>query len=222
MIRTLILIFGISFSNVVFSETIQLNIPKYIKELTTVRMLVPTFIDSDIEENSNFPIWRTFANELLNPNGVKDIEFIWMGNGGSSYTSKMFIYALQEANKDLTKKISFIVIGPAISAHAFILCHAKNYKFLPGSSITFHSASRGPKPSLLVRLKYWLFGDINREYLGIGDLEEKLLINESENQCVTAGFLTKEDVNQIENHHKRVILYPENGKFKKVILEDFD
>jgi len=130
-------------------------------------------------------VWDVYIGGLRKTSAT-NIIFRVQGYGGSVMEANGFIQAVNDATA-AGKDITMDVIGPAYSAHAFIVCAGKHVILREGSTLMFHAASF---------VRSYLFGMV--EYMDSSkDPATEALQNRILNQCIKNGILTVLDVKYI-------------------------
>lgn len=100
--------------------------------------------------------WRDLSNKILNSTN-KEIIIKWEGVGGALGIMQSFRETLEKA-KAAGKHITFVITGPAMSAHAFLVCQADTIIFENDDSVLMFHPISGVDNKILtdVNSQQWL------------------------------------------------------------------
>ena len=199
-----------TFSVLAISSTHALNIPNpTLDKYEVVKSIVLT-TPTDLDDSSDW--WYKFATTLTSSDsGIVPITLRVTGNGGDITTANRTIRAIEDY-KSRGGIVNMTVIGPTISAHAFLLCYASNLKFEPYTTATFHGTG------VYVSHLFGLITYRSRTDAVEGVVEEQKSLED----CVKVGLLTSADVKSIVTGHRIVLISDRDGNIKKLVLDDFD
>ncbi len=145
------------------------------------------FIVPDEFIETYYPTWRDLVTRLRTAQPGDVVHLIIQGYGGNVFMLNEVRAAIVWAK---ASKVSVVatVIGPALSAHATLVCFVDEVYFLPGSSLLFHYAAREETT--------W-FGLVKYRRLA-KDTYHTRLADSGFQDCIDKGLLTKGQLNYIK------------------------
>jgi hypothetical protein len=149
-------------------------------------LTVPTvFVPSTVHD------WAHFRYQILSTR-AKHITVLWTGRGGWFDVGNPVRMALRQAELQ-GKVITFKLIGPAMSLHAYMACEASRIEWTPNAVLMFHVAADV------------MTGRISLLPQATDEVTDML------NVCYSKGILNSIDVYNVKSVHE-LWIYPDGSK----------
>jgi hypothetical protein len=165
------------------------------------------FVPSEFDQD-NLDKWKDIENNIINAQPDDVITLLVQGYGGEVLMLNEIVTTI-EAGQARGVIINMILIGPAKSAHASLLCAADNLSINDGGSAMFHAGAY---------IHTMIFGLIEYRDTKVG-AADAILRDNLVAKCKDSGLLTDQDIYQI-NLGQDVTLYLKNNQLARIYEHD--